>query len=225
MIFEREELTHTFEMHWGRGFEESVAQRLPELNELWNEGRQPEVRKAISGIKSNQLGWGIFDDGVKADYLRLEAVTYLNTDIEEAQRLANEAKMHSANIESDTRLSTMLAYRRGNIETALDIVEPLTELASVNLKAALMLESGDPQGCLGLLSFTDFDLRPDAETHRVRALAHIALKDLGKARDEAQLALDLKPRWWAVRSTAAAVEYYSGLSPLAVELNCRAAPP
>jgi len=56
---------------------------------------------------------------------------------------------------------------------------------------------------------------PNVETFRVKALIHLVAKDLAQARLEIRKALELEPRWESVRITAAVIDYFSSLSPVA----------
>jgi len=58
--------------------------------------------------------------------------------------------------------------------------------------------------------------KPNAETHRLRALAYLAKKDIPQARLESRKALELAPRWESTRSAAAMIDYLSALSPAAL---------
>ena len=55
-------------------------------------------------------------------------------------------------------------------------------------------------------------LKPNAETFRIRALASLVAKDLGRARLEIKKSLELEPKWENIRFTRAVIDYYSSLS-------------
>ena len=59
-------------------------------------------------------------------------------------------------------------------------------------------------------------LKPNAETHRIRALGHLLSKNLGQARLEINKALEQEPDRKIVRETAAIINYFSALSPVAL---------
>ena len=54
--------------------------------------------------------------------------------------------------------------------------------------------------------------KPNAETHRIRALAYLASGDLSEARLEIGKALEMEPRWEAIRMAFAVINYFSALS-------------
>ena len=60
------------------------------------------------------------------------------------------------------------------------------------------------------------ELKPNAETYRIRALAFLVAKDLGKARLAIRKAVELEPRWESIRFTSATIDYFSALSPAAL---------
>ena len=95
------------------------------------------------------------------------------------------------------------------------------DIDSLNLKAMLLLHMGRVDESLAVLSFQETGLettKPEgnAETYRVRALAHLAAGNLAEARLETQKALELEPRWENVQFTAAVIDYFSTLSPAAL---------
>ena len=59
-------------------------------------------------------------------------------------------------------------------------------------------------------------LKPNAETHRIRALGHLLSKNLGQARLEINKALEQEPDRKIERETAAIINYFSALSPVAL---------
>ena len=58
--------------------------------------------------------------------------------------------------------------------------------------------------------------RPNAETHRIRALGHLLSKNLAQARLEINKALEQEPDRKITRETAAIINYFSSLSPFAL---------
>jgi tetratricopeptide (TPR) repeat protein len=54
--------------------------------------------------------------------------------------------------------------------------------------------------------------KPNAETFRILALAHLAKKNLAQARLEIQKGLELQPNWDSLQFTAAMIDYFSGLA-------------
>jgi len=55
------------------------------------------------------------------------------------------------------------------------------------------------------------ELKPNAETYRVRSLAYLVTKDVRQARLEIRKALELEPRWESIRFTTATIDYFSAL--------------
>jgi len=60
------------------------------------------------------------------------------------------------------------------------------------------------------------ELKPNAETFRIRALAYLASKDLGQARLEIRKALELQPHWESIKFTSAVINYFSAISATAL---------
>ncbi len=59
-------------------------------------------------------------------------------------------------------------------------------------------------------------IKPNAETHRIKALGHLLSKNLGQARLEINKALEQEPDRKIVREAAAIINYFSALSPAAL---------
>lgn len=194
--------------------------RFEAIQQAWREGKKSKVQKWLSDQKSNVDKWGAFSPTLKAKILRFEASLELDRtqDLVKAKQLADQAS-ELAPEDDDTRLRALIAYYEEGPGKALELLEFKDDIDSLNLRAAFLLELGNPDECLLVLSETLLDrgLEPNAETHRLRALAHILLKKINQAQVESQKAIALEPNWGSIRYTKAIIDYFSSLSPVAIQ--------
>ena len=133
-------------------------------------------------------------------------------------------------------LDAHLAFRRGDIQAALSLLDPPLSPQARHLRAAMLIEGGDAQAALAVLVVpieategrnSDALAQADpkdaegntAETWRLRALACLLLKRLPDAIQAIEAAQALAPDWIAVRSAAAVVELWSACTPAALALT------
>ncbi len=198
-----------------------TEERLEEIRQAWREGRKGEVLKWLSEQKSYVDRWEVLSPIVKAKILRFEAGLELDrtTNISKAKRLADQAHELSPE-DDDSRLRSLIAYRETGPNAAIELLEGKDDIDSINLKAAFLLETGNPEEFQRALSdeiLTDINLEPDAESHRLRAIAFILTNKINQAQVEIQKARSLAPNWESIRYTNAVVDYFSSLSPIAIQ--------
>ena len=117
----------------------------------------------------------------------------------------------------------MIVYKETGPAAGLELLKAPEDIESVDLRAALLLEMGQADECLATLALTEtghelqsHQLTPGAETFRIRALAHLATKNIAYAQLDIQKALALEPRWERIRHTAAVIQYFSALAHVAI---------
>ncbi len=198
-----------------------TEKRLEEIRQAWREGRIEEVLKWLHEQKSNVDKWEALSPTVKAKVLKFEAGLELNLtrDITKAKSLADQA--HELYPEDDdARLRALIAFRETGPDAAVEILKGKNDIDSINLRVAFLLEFGNIEECQRVLSnehFTNLGLDPNAETHRLRALAYILNGTINQAQVEIQKAKIIAPDWESVRFTRAIVDYYSAVSPAALQ--------
>jgi hypothetical protein len=197
-----------------------TQERLEEIRQAWREGRKGEALKWLSEQKSNTDKWEALSPAVKAKILRFEASLELDRtqDIVRAKQLADQARELSSG-DDDTGLRALIAYREKGPDRAIELLLGKDDVDSINLRAAFLLELGNPEECQRMLSeiLIDKGLEPGAETHRLLALAFILLKNANQAQVESQKANALAPSWESIRYTKAIVDYFSAVSPVAIQ--------
>ena len=196
-----------------------LERRLEELKEAWREGKNEEVKRELTSVKDDSLRWSVLEPRVKASYLRFEASTHVSENSQRATELALEARTLFPDAAKDAWLEAWLDHTGGDYALALGKLEGYNDLASVNFRAALLLEMDELAEAERVLRLENLELAPDAETYRIRALVGVIKKDLMQARRDAAEALALKPRWVGTCFCAAVVNYLSGVSPAVIDLT------
>lgn len=200
---------------------------LERLRKEWAEGRRQRVRREVDSLREDAGRWGALSEEVRAEYLRFRAGLELMSPgaggVALAERLAAEARGLAPSPE-DAVLQGLLARARGDREEALELLRGTVTGQARLHEAALLLELGRPDEALGALE-GDFAEEHRAEAHRLRALAHLLLKRLERARMEARLALEAEPANLAARMVGGVVAFYSAVSPAAVPEQVPAWPP
>jgi len=197
-----------------------VEDRLGEYRLVWREGKKAQVFEWLDSIKADNDRWNALSKSIQAKILRFEASLELDRtrDIVKAKRLADQANALSPE-EDDSRIRSIISFHETGPETAIKFLESKDDIDSINLRAAFLLELGDSEECQQLLNeiLINKGLKPDAETHRLRALVLILLKNINQAQVEIQKANALAPNWESIKYTKAIVDYFSSLSPIAIQ--------
>lgn len=194
--------------------------RLEEYRFAWREGRKAQVFKWLNDLKADTDRWDALSKSIKAKILRFEASLELDRtrDIAKAKQLADQAHELSPE-DDDSRIRALIAYRETGPDAAIELLEGKYDIDSLNLKSAFLLEMGNPKECQLILHETlvEKGCDPDAETYRLRALAFTLINKINAAQIEIQKARTLAPNWESIRYTNAIVDYFSSLSPIAIQ--------
>jgi len=203
---------------------EETRGRLEAMRDAWREGRGSEARAWVEGLQGDTTRWNALDLTVQAALLRFAARQVLDRPggLAEARQLVDAAEA----LAPDDRptLAAILAYRGEGADAALAILAGHDDADSRTLRAALLLELGRVDECLGTLDRLATIEEPGAEHLRLRALATFLVGDLEGARAAAEAALTLAPRWTTVRFVGAFIDYFASLSPLATARHLVASP-
>jgi hypothetical protein len=186
---------------------EAAEKEVAELRGEWWRGQRT---KAIAGLNRLHDGsrWQFFPPPLKGQILRFEAVLALASgEIEKAKQIARDASEIAPR--ENQRVLALIAHAEGNSDIALALLQTATEIESITLRCALLLERGQ-------LAEASAILRPhsgNAEIHRLLSLTFLLEHDLLKARLEIEKAIQIAPTLHAVLYTRALIDYFSGLSP------------
>lgn len=187
-----------------------TGQHLADVMAAWRKGNRSAAAKWIDQVKVGD-DWDLLPTDIRIRILCFEGSLLLESkDIQAARRCADAAAALGEST-GEIRLRALIALWEHDATTALSVLGQPSDEAGVRLRAALLLESGDAEQCLALL--VDNDKYCDAEAHRLRCLARLAVKDITGAQTEISAATRLEPDWVSVRLASAVVNYY-GVMPL-----------
>lgn len=190
----------------------TTDQELPEMRTAWREGRRDEAANWLQAQKSDTHTWAILPVENRADLLCFEASLDLDIgNLDRAKQLLAEAQK-LASPKSAGRLQALITFHEKGPKAAQQTLVDYDDIDSINLRGALLLEDGQVSSCLSLLSTAD----GNPEMLRIRALAHLASKELVKAQLDIQKAHELSPNWVSIRYARAVIDYFSTLSPAAL---------
>ena len=197
-----------------------TEKRLSEYRIAWREGRKTEVYQWLDNLKADTDKWNALTGAVQAKILRFESSLeiYRTKDIVKAKQLADQAKVLSP-VEDDSRIRSIIAFHETGPSSALIFLENKNDIDSINLRAAFLLELGKTEECQELLNeaLVNKGLEPDEETYRLRALVSTLLFNINQAQVEIQKAISLSPNWESIKYTKAIVDYFSSISPIAIQ--------
>ena len=191
-----------------------TERQLDEMKSVWREGRKEAVRLWLYQVRSDQIVWERLPPSIRARILRFEARVKLDLthDTYHATQLADEADRLAPN-DPDYITQAFIAFYEHDIERALACIADSDDAKHANLRASFLLELGRIDEARAMLQRAEAALGPNDETFRLSALLALVIGDLDQAQLDAQRALELAPRWEAVRLADALIHYYSALSP------------
>ncbi|MBK1633457.1 hypothetical protein CKO31_22440 [Thiohalocapsa halophila] len=212
-----------------------VADNFARIRERYLNGDRRSASEALEALLENEA-WQHLAAPLRGRLLRTAALYRLDfrKDQAGATALAERAKREDPSGD-DQALAAHLAIRRGDKDSALDILGVPHSREARHLKAAMLIERGNSEAALSLLAeprATVDDAEPGAasqadpvdadgntaETWRLRGLAHLALKQLPEALEAIEAARGLAADWAAVRSTTAVIDFWRACTPAALTL-------
>ena len=198
-----------------------IEQHYHQALSALKEGRSDDAVVLIKRTQNDAATWNVLTPQQKSQLLQLEALLEmpLPGGLHRASALVDQAQALIPG-ENLVRLRTLIAFYQNGPQAALTLLEGLTDLESINLRAAILLENHQVAESLAVLK-TVLPTSPQtveekvdyAESFRVQALAYLADQQLDLARLAIGKALELAPKWMGVRYAAAMIDYYSVLAP------------
>ena len=135
---------------------ENTAEQLISMRKARRAGHTSKVIKWLESLRNGN--WSFLSPEVKADVLLLEAVIELeeNHDISRARELADEALIFMPS-QNQVHFRTLIIYHESGPDEALEagLLDNQDDIDSLNLKAALLLESGHIEESLEILDLKD----------------------------------------------------------------------
>lgn len=199
-------------------FSADVSEEIEKIRDLHREGRIEEAHNLISELHAGPK-WAVLDVKVKARLLRVRVGIELahSGDIDKARLHLDQAREFDP-LADDTVARALLRYYESD-EDATKALEEVSECLNtdvINLKLALMIESGAAKEALELIeALPTLGLAAEAGTHHLHALALLGVRNLTHARTAINLAKSLKPDWEAIKTVDAVIGYFENISPVA----------
>jgi hypothetical protein len=196
---------------------EEIDVKLEEIREFERKGLGQSARNQIQNLR-NSKNWEIFTKPLQAKILRMLAryAVTLDRDPSTAKNLLESSVQ--LDCESDTTfLRTLIRFYTDGMESALAEINNITDLSVLNLKLALLLEMDRADEAIDIVKSIPKNIQPNADTHRLHALALLTQGNVLEARQKIQEAITVSPEWQTVREAEALIDYHSALSPAALK--------
>jgi tetratricopeptide (TPR) repeat protein len=186
-------------------------ERLDQIRDLIRAGKEASAESELRQMLTT-TAWKILRPDLQARAYRLLVGIALNRrrDVDEARKLLDQAK----DVYPSGRFVVTETVIRNIAEgprVALDEMPEPKDRDEWNLRAALLINAGSAAEALQALQATSFT--PDAETYRLKALAHLFQREIPQAQAAAAEALSRSGGWVLVQQAVALTEYFSALSP------------
>jgi nucleoside phosphorylase len=189
------------------------AKEIEQIRELSREGKVRDALKRIREMHEEE-SWQYLEAGVRAKALRVEAgmVLTVEYDIPRARQLVQDAKALDPSGD-DAIIRTLLSLYEEDAARALEELGKPASTDAFNLKLTLLIYDNRAEEALRLARYPPAPFKPDAEMHRLAAIALLMAGDILNALSEVEGVLAERPQWESARALAAVVKYFSCLSP------------
>ena len=188
----------------------SRDEKIDQLRDLIRVGEDALVEAELRTLQTTAT-WEVLAPETKARVFRLLGGIALDRrdDVEGAREMLAKAKA----VHPDGRyvlLETSILNRTDGPAAALAATtEPLTK-DEWHLRAALLINTGRNDEAIQALLVPAFEA--DAETFRLRALAHLQRRELPQAKQAVAEAAARAPDWTLVRQAVGLIEYFTAIS-------------
>jgi hypothetical protein len=194
------------------------AMRLEEIRELYRRGQRREAYEQMREFRNNQ-SWPMLEGQLRALALRVLAVMTVGVERTRGLTEAHKLLEESSGIDPTgdvASASALLRYCEEGPATAIEGLTHPSTLDAFNTRLAFLIEMNRTEEALTSIGKPPEGIAFNAETHRLWALALLASGDLEGSVKQIDDAKRDHPGWHGVRVTAAMVDYYSSLSPMAM---------
>jgi hypothetical protein len=203
-----------------------IAAELESARESFRKGNTNESFQRVRALFTS-ASWQALDDWLRAMVLRALANMTLSLrgkdGVDEARSFIDDAQ-RLVPTDTDRSVRVRIKFLQEGAASALDeLQDPLT-LDEFNLRVGILLETDRIDEALNALASPPAGVEIDSETHRLRAWAFIFSGDLAAAQSAITASLNQTPDRQNVRLAAAIIDYYSSLSPLALQREAIAHP-
>jgi hypothetical protein len=133
---------------------DEIDRQLEQSRVALQEGRKDAAGLWVKAVKADGQLWADLSPQVKAKILVFEAILTIDTakNIELVKKLADEAQTIDPNVVQH-RLRALITYKERGPNEAIKILAGHEDIDSINLKAAFLLEMGEAEQSLSILSF------------------------------------------------------------------------
>lgn len=189
--------------------EQHADQELTLAMQLFRLGKQKSLFENLKKLPNTDR-WSKLQSKLQVQYLVLLAKLAINLDLlEEAQLFVKEIK--SLGLQPPPELEILIAANTTSIESALQLHLDCTDIDVLNLKARLFIGLEQPKKVFELLTES---ITLNAESYRVKALAHFRLSDLAGARIAIQKALEHQTKSAQIDFVSLMISFYECISPV-----------
>lgn len=190
-----------------------VAKRADAAVDALRTGDTEPARTLVRELRSDKE-WAQLLPEARARIIRVEGTLALLDDkLEDAKRLASE--LSGLPQPEERRLEAQIAFRQGNTKEAIEILGTPTTLAGKQLLASIYLDDGQLENGEALVDALLQVATIDAETLRLRALAHLLKGNREAALTTIEEAEVQSGHWIAIIIAGAIIRYAQAISPLA----------
>ncbi len=196
-----------------------IASELEEAREAFREGATREAFQRVQAIRASE-NWPALDDPLRGLVLRVLAHMTLGlknrNGVAEARAYVDEAEQVDPAGDALMINARLKVFEEGYDAALVEIGTPTT-LDAFNLRVGILIEKNEIEEALRALRLPPDGVVLDAESHRLYALTLLAARDLDGAQKEIDKARAERPKRQIVRLGAAVIDYYSSLSPMALQ--------
>ena len=191
--------------------------KLKEIRDFEYQGLVRSAQNLTRNLRDS-ANWKGFTRPLQAKILRMLAwyAVTLDNDVTAARALLEQATQLDSETET-TLIQTLICSRTDGIEAALIELNSLKHISHFNLKLALLLEINRADEAIATIQAIPKKLQPNADTHRLHALALLIEGNILEAQQKIQDAAAANPEWETVREVEALINYHSALSPAALQ--------
>lgn len=195
-----------------------LAGRLERIRERYRRGERAQASEELRELIEYRR-WLALDVALRGRILRTAALSRLveGLDIDGVRALTERAGKEDPQGDGQV-LAAQIAYRTEGIEPALDLLAEPASPEARQLKAGILIESGQAQEAMVLLEDPGSGSEPDGGTFRLHALALLVLRRLPEAAEAIDRAAALDPEAFALRTAGAVLDFWRACTPAALDL-------
>ncbi len=196
---------------------QAAEKELQGIRALWQQGNENDALARLEQVKRDTKIWANASPELKARIVCFGASIALETgeDVSAVEKLLNEAHSY-AQVVSEKRVRALLLVRDRKNDDALRLLANEDDVDTANLRATLLLDAGQDDTAIGLLTELMTKGIATAETYRLMALSNLARRNIAQANEYIKQAKEKEPNWFRIQVVEGMIAYFQALSPIAV---------